>query len=104
MSICFHNLLLANSFISSKIFNRKSVIQCLSNNNNNDDKNKLLLENNDKTDVTHSSQELSKTKAVRYFINLTNGIEAVRGLLLQGVPIEHINVIIYNRHMQHIYI
>ena len=36
--------------------------------------------------------ELSNVKAVRYFINLTNGIEAVAPLLKQGVPMEHINV------------
>ena len=35
---------------------------------------------------------LSNVKAVRYFINLTNGIEAVAPLLEQGVPMEHINV------------
>ena len=36
--------------------------------------------------------ELSNVNAVRYFINLTNGIEAVGTLLKQGIPIEHINV------------
>lgn len=39
-----------------------------------------------------SSSELSNVNAVRYFINLTNGIEAVGTLLKQGVPMEHINV------------
>ena len=39
-----------------------------------------------------TESELSNVKAVRYFINLTNGIEAVAPLLKQGVPMEHINV------------
>mmetsp|Transcript_5119 Transcript_5119/g.5253 ORF Transcript_5119/g.5253 Transcript_5119/m.5253 type:complete len:325 (-) Transcript_5119:61-1035(-) len=44
-------------------------------------------------DQTNSANQdgLSTTKAVRYFINLTNGIEAVSMLLKQGVPMEHIN-------------
>lgn len=39
-----------------------------------------------------SIEGLSKVKAVRYFINLTNGIEIIPVLLKQGVPMEHINV------------
>ena len=42
--------------------------------------------------VESSSGELSNVNAVRYFINLTNGIEAVGTLLKQGIPIEHIHV------------
>lgn len=42
--------------------------------------------------VESSSVELSNVNAVRYFINLTNGIEAVGTLLKQGIPIEHIHV------------
>jgi hypothetical protein len=42
--------------------------------------------------VANLQQDLSNVKAVRYFINLTNGIEALAVLLRQGVPIENINV------------
>jgi hypothetical protein len=42
--------------------------------------------------VANLQQDLSNVKAVRYFINLTNGIEALAVLLKQGIPIENINV------------
>lgn len=46
----------------------------------------------DSTPPEQSIEGLSKVKAVRYFINLTNGIEIIPTLLKQGVPMEHINV------------
>ena len=42
--------------------------------------------------VANLQQDLSNVKAVRYFINLTNGIEALAVLLKQGIPMEKINV------------
>ena len=42
--------------------------------------------------VANLQQDLSNVKAVRYFINLTNGIEALAVLLKQGIPMENINV------------
>jgi hypothetical protein len=44
------------------------------------------------TPPEQGTEGLSKVKAVRYFINLTNGIEIIPALLKQGVPMEHINV------------
>lgn len=57
-----------------------------------EDENLSLTDVENKIYSEESSTEMSAVKAVRYFINLTNGIEAVSVLLKQGVPMEHINV------------
>ena len=56
------------------------------------DENLSLIDADNKINGGEISYEMSAVKAVRYFINLTNGIEAVSVLLKQGVPMEHINV------------
>lgn len=52
--------------------------------------------------VANLQQDLSNVKAVRYFINLTNGIEALEVLLKQGIPIENINVSCNAPHVAHL--
>lgn len=55
----------------------------------------IIRDENDESgssQVANLQQDLSNVKAVRYFINLTNGIDALAVLLKQGIPIENINV------------
>ena len=63
-----------------------------------EDENLSLVDVDSRISSGESSNEMSAVKAVRYFINLTNGIEAVSVLLKQGVPMEHINVCQQNCH------
>jgi hypothetical protein len=51
-----------------------------------------VIDESGSSQVANLQQDLSNVKAVRYFINLTNGIEALAVLLKQGIPIENINV------------
>lgn len=51
-----------------------------------------LIDESGSSQVANLQKDLSNVKAVRYFINLTNGIEALAVLLKQGIPIENINV------------
>ena len=50
------------------------------------------IDDSGSTQFANSQQDISNVKAVRYFINLTNGIEALAVLLKQGIPMENINV------------
>lgn len=54
--------------------------------------NSRIIDDSGGIQVANLQQDLSNVKAVRYFINLTNGIEALAVLLKQGVPMENINV------------
>jgi hypothetical protein len=87
---CSHSFCL-QSFHATKSLNQKLSKRI--------EQNKFLLCTNDGEDLLNHIPEtekhvesLSNVKAVRYFVNLTNGIEAVAVLLKQGVPMEHINV------------